>query len=596
MIYFLRPEVSEIKDEIWKDFYAGAYEVLKRFKPHGIIEIQELDSFSLEVISPKDLLIFFNPNNKNFKLDKVLKKAAEIETSIFPISTLKTNRFPPEIVSSCQSFDTITEKKLRGLDDAYIRVIGECFGREVIISHFPALFDKEMNIFLSHRRKDGEELVQLFKSSLHEKKEIVFIDLHEVRTGEEAQEKIDNNLKTDADILIFMQTKMTFESFYQLKELKRAFELSIPVLWVTIGLEKDKEFKKLSLHPVGKPHFELDEITSTEANRIMNYAFDMIRLKKQRLLDSVIYKFRTLKDNGITYKEICDRDNIYSIEEESKDNIFGDSIKKQRIFKCLCRKYKEKDLNNLKTYLTISKDCRGNCILSLTAESKKLDTEIFLKNYDDFLKTKTDRELKGGVIISGSFPDSIDLKYQQNIIDALSIIVEEIFKRGGKIIFGSHPTFQGLIFEKAREFNSKDLKRVKLYVSKQFEGRYDVEYFKENSEVFEIDKSLTKEQTPSLTKMRKAMINDKEVRALICIGGKEKGESLTIVPGVDEEIALAKERGIPVFVLGSTSGRSMELVKEGFENPIVDEEECEEVTYGNNFKLIFETILDKISS
>lgn len=595
MIYFLRPEISEIKSEVWKDFYTGTYEVLKRFKPHGIVEIGELDSFSLEVVSSKDLLIFFNPNNKNFELNKVLKKAVEREMNIFPISTLEANRFPPEIVSDCQSFDTITEKKLRGLDDAYIKVIGECFGREVIISHFPALFDKEMNIFLSHRRRDGEKLSQLFKNSLHEKKEIVFIDLHEVRTGEETQEKIDDNLKEDADILIFIQTKTTFESFYQLKELKRAFELSIPVLWVTVGLERDKEFKKLSLHPVGKPHFELDEITSAEANLITNYAFDIIRLKKQRLLDSIIYKFKTLKDNGITYNEVCDRDNIYSIEEEYKDKIFGDSLKKQRIFKCLCRKYKEEDLINLKEYLTVSKNFRGNCILSSMAESEKLDEEIFLKNYDEFLKTKTDKELKGGVIISGSFPDSIDLKYQQNIIDALSTVVEETLKRGGKIIFGSHPTFQGLIFEKAKEFNSGVLKRVKLYVSKQFEGRYDVEYFKENSEVFEIEKALSGEVAPSLTKMRKAMISDKEVRALICIGGKEKGTSLTIVPGIDEEIALAKERELPVFILGSTSGRSKKLIKEGFENPIVKEEKREEVTHGNNFKLISETILDEIS-
>ncbi|WP_028857219.1 TIR domain-containing protein [Psychrilyobacter atlanticus] len=593
MIYFFKPKVSKIEDEIWEQFYEGAYEVLKNFKPQNITDINNLDNFSLEQMNSEDLLIFFNPNIKIYELEKILKAAAEENIRMFPISTSTSNRKPLDDIDEYQSFDSITEKNIRGLDDNYIKIIGECFGREIIIHEFSAIFNKKIKIFLSHRRKECEDVAKLFKDSLHDKKENVFIDLHEVSTGEKAQEIIEENLE-NSDILIFIQTKTTFESEFQLKELKKAFELSIPVLWITLDL-KENEFKKMPLHPLGKPHFELDEITSIETNQIINYAFDMIKLKKQRLLDKIIWKLKSLKENGIDYKELCNRDSIYLIEQESLDPCFGTSIKNARLFKCLCREYQKEDLTNLKEHLLKIEKHNQNCILSIKGEERELENNINLKKYEQFLNSKTEQKFFGGVIISGSFPDNIDPKYQQNIIDAISVIVEETLIRGGKIIFGSHPTFQGLILEKSKKFNVNGEKKVKLYVSKQFEGMYDIKYFKENSEVFEIEKSIVEKIPASLTQMRKAMVSDLEAVALVCIGGKEKGDSLTLIPGIDEEINLAKEKKLPIFVISSTGGRSKELIEEGFENSLSTEDKKNEITYGNNFKLISEIILEEVA-
>ena len=94
-----------------------------------------------------------------------------------------------------------------------------------------------------------------------------------------------------------------------------------------------------------------------------------------------------------------------------------------------------------------------------------------------------------------------------------------------------------------------------------------MEYFYENAEVYEAEeiKGETEGESfsLSLTKMREEMINDNEAIALITFGGKEAEDSLTKIPGIDEEIKLAKAKGIPVFIIGSTGGRSSTLISEG---------------------------------
>lgn len=597
MIYFLKPEVSRFEDDIWNKFYDGALKVLINFKPDKIISISNLNGFSLENKTKEDLLIFFVPNNNIYRLSKIIEEAKEINMDIFPVSIAKDNRMPSEKIKEKQSFDIITEKKLRGLDDNFIKIIGECFGREVIISQYPAFFNKKLNMFISHKRKDGEDEACYFKESLHPEKEHIFIDLHEVRAGQNAQEKIEDNLTNKADILIFVQTKLTFESHCQLIEIKKAFELGIPILWITLGLEKN-EYKKLLLYPVGNPHFEIEKFTKDNINEIINYAFEMIRLKKQRLLDDVIYRFKSLKEKGISYKELCDKNNLYLINR-IKNTDFGLETEKL-IFKCLCREYEENDLNKIKLR-SEQLQSNSNTIYTNKGIDKDLGFRTNLKTYSSLFKLNNSKKINGGIIISGSFPDNLDFSYHQNIIDAISVIIENILQNNGKIIFGSHPTFQGLILEKAKKYNTCSDKNVKLYVSKQFKEYYEsnLKYFKTNSEVHEIEivKGIDDNETRSLslTKMREAMINDSDAKAVIVIGGKEAEDSLTSLPGIDEEIQIAKENGIPIFVIGSTGGRSMSLINEGFENPIKDKKKQEELSYGNNFRYISEIILNEIS-
>jgi hypothetical protein len=94
-----------------------------------------------------------------------------------------------------------------------------------------------------------------------------------------------------------------------------------------------------------------------------------------------------------------------------------------------------------------------------------------------------------------------------------------ILKSGLRLTFGAHPTFQNLIFEIGKKFRTNDFQNlIQMFISKYFEGKYDIEELKRNATVLEtenVDKNLLK----SLINMRENMINRKSVKALICLGG-----------------------------------------------------------------------------
>lgn len=606
MIYFFKPKISGFTDEKWEEFYKGAFEVLKKFKPHKITEIDSLDGFSARENNSKNLLIYFVPvketNGKiRQNIEKILREAVKNNWKVYPIAPDKENRFPSEVVDTSQSYDIINEINQRKLNGDYFNLIGKCFARVAIVSYFTASFKKETKIFLSHRRKDGEDIVNLIKEVANNRHEKIYIDLHEITVGENAQEEITKKLKNDTDILIFLQTPTSFESEYQLIELKRALELDIPILWVTLGFEEgDKTFATLPIHPVGNPHLSFKTLENKNIQEILSYAFEILSLKKQSLLKQIVYKLESLESSGVEYIELCDLENIYLIAGENEDTLTGEIEIMNTLYKFLCRKYQENDSEIFDEYNKGINNYGGNQIFGTQKEEKELPNRTKVKNYEKLFNINHSKKINGGIIISGSFPDNLDLKHQQDIINAISTIVQDILKLKGKIIFGIHPTFQGLVLEKAKKYNTPTKKNVKIYASKFFRNLYktNLKYFYENAEVIEIEEvsSDKKEETMSLslTKMREAMINDNEAIAMIVIGGKEAKDSLTKIPGIDEEIKLARDKGLPVFVIGSTGGRSATIISEGYKNPITDEYNRNEVDYEDNYRLISKIILDEL--
>lgn len=601
MIFFLRPEISKRDGDTWNEFYTRAFNVISKFKPKKLIRIDSLDSTIIgNQESKKDVLIYFlmPKGKKNLKLKKEVQKAKEKGMKIHPIAIEEDNRFPGEGLEEIQSFDLVAEKRSRNLNDENLGALGGYFAREVIISNFPSFFHKKLNIFLSHRRSDGEEEAFKFKDSGHPEKERVFIDIYNVKSGENAQEIIEKELKEIADVLILVQTKESTKSQYQLLEIKRALEYGTPIVWVTLGLDKD-EYKNLNLHPVGKPHIEIESFNAENIAEITNYAFELISLKRQRLLDNILLRLEEFRQDGIKWEELCDINNLYQVEVVNQLPITNTQKKTVQILKFLCRNYSDKDYTRFETYVKGREFDNGN--IFATGGEEKTIKNVEVLTYSNFFNKDDCKKIEGDIIISGSFPDNIGFKCQQNIIDAVSALVDGILARGGRIIFGSHPTFQGLILEKAKHYNSKDSKKVKLYVSKLFQGKYDIDYFRKNSDVIEVDKvegkKFSESLKKSLTSMRRAMINnDKSILGMICIGGKELENSKTDIPGVDEEIGIANEMKIPVFAIGSAGGRCETLLdNEEIINPILDNEKRDEVTCGDNFRLISKIILDELS-
>lgn len=167
------------------------------------------------------------------------------------------------------------------------------------------------------------------------------------------------------------------------------------------------------------------------------------------------------------------------------------------------------------------------------------------------------------IIISGAFPDCDEI-YKQSLIDALVLFAKVIIRGGYQLTFGAHPTFQELFFDVAKEIEPKKYKNMlNMYISKWFLEDSDErrKEFNDKCNVFVTDKK--EDRLSSLSEMRKVMIQRDEVKAVICLGGKIKKNREE--EGIREEIALAREKGIPVFVVGSVGGCSAVVAKE-YEN------------------------------
>ena len=88
-------------------------------------------------------------------------------------------------------------------------------------------------------------------------------------------------------------------------------------------------------------------------------------------------------------------------------------------------------------------------------------------------------------------------------------------------------------------------------MDKKYIGSYNLE---------ELNRKCTLILSDGLQQMRETMICKKEAEMMICLGGKIKEDKTQ--QGVDEEIALARRKDIPVALVGTVGGRSSELAFE----------------------------------
>ena len=100
---------------------------------------------------------------------------------------------PPTLSGKAQSFDVIEALRQRRLTEANITTVAYALARTIICRVQPTLSKEDMQIFISHRRIDGEELAALFYNEFRIRAENAFRDLIDIRVGEDAQEIIEEN-------------------------------------------------------------------------------------------------------------------------------------------------------------------------------------------------------------------------------------------------------------------------------------------------------------------------------------------------------------------------------------------------------------------
>lgn len=576
MIYIVDPRLSFVVteenisflDSFLEGFYRGISDSnLDKILINRIEDLNKLENN--EMLNA--IVIVFNSNNEyEDKVIEVIKDCSSKENySIYPISFDKDLRIPSSPIESIQSFDIINEMRKRGLEIENIDVIGESFARQLIIKEMPSIYNKKIKCFLSHKRSDGENLTYYFKNNLNDKIEEGFVDLQEILAGEYAQDRIEEELPKQ-DLLILLQTPEASKSNWIIKEIKVALKEDIPIVWVIInGANPDD----LDVKPCGVPHFilsnndiENDKIKSEKVQEIINFGFSLVKTQKLQIINIIEEYKKSLAQIGFKCSLLEKKNSIYNFVKKIENGYYNHRDTSYLV-KVLGRSIEKEDISHFNDFLDsngyitkIGNHFDTSIILSPKIIEPNQQGNLFIENYNHstkkILKRKNFKNLNAGIIISGSFPtyDEEGLLYQQNIINAISTLVETIHQSGLKVIFGAHPTYQGLILEKGKKESPQNyVEKTKTYVSKYF--NYNKSYLDKSSTLIEIDKGEDIQE--SLTLMRTEMLSDIDAKALICIGGRKT--SLGTENGVDEEVKLAIANGLDVFLISSCGGRTEQL-------------------------------------
>lgn len=523
-------------------------------------------------IEDNSLIVLFNDkadmNYERIDIDEFLRNAKQRNASFWTVAMNKDSRIPSELISKKQSYDVWEQLRCRNLGAEYLPVVAKVFSRKIISEVMPTIYSEKGLIFVSHRRLDGEEISAKLcdRISIQARNSNVFRDITEVQVGDEAQNVIDSAM-SKSDVFIFIHTHKSSESDWIQKELRYALLRNIPILWVQIDHAKSSD---LLIKPTEKPHlsynssdFEDDNKLVKITDEILQMVFELAMLRNNKVFGS-LDALQKLFDGKMSNHN---RENmVYSVSVSRKGYRYPQRNILQ-YFQLYGRTPTKQDEDKLKKLINTEGLAYDSIIILTDRVVRSVRQEkLVIESFDDFYYywnkylnfQKENKNME--IVISGAFPDS-DKIYKQSLTDALTIFAKSILKDGYTLTFGSHPTFRELFFEIANEVCSENANKVlKMYISKWFEKDYANQraHFLEHAQFIETEKSET--VSTSLMSMRKEMIQRENVSALICLGGKIKENKEE--EGLREEIRIAQEYRIPVFVVGTVGGCSSEVALE----------------------------------
>lgn len=522
-------------------------------------------------ISENSLIIIYNDYKENGcvadEVRELIKTAIERKAEIWPVAADRSTRIPGKIISNKQSYDIWEQLRCRNLDEQYLPTIAKIFSRKIIAKAFPTCYCEEGEVFLSHKRVDGEEITaKIYDKMLIQARESnPFRDVINVKVGDEAQAQIDEEMES-SDVFVFIHTTQSADSEWVLKELRFALLRQIPILWIQID---EADIKKLKIKPSDAPHLKYrtedfydDEKLTKIVDEILQKSFELIMDRSNQMLGYI-----DLLNNmfGDRQKTVDENNMIYSVSMERKQYHYPQRNieQKYQIFGRTSTLADAQELNEKHNDSSID----SVVILTNRIVSYSVRNNVVFDNIQDFCYhwnryiTETQKGSNGmEIIVSGAFPDSDEI-FKQSLTDALILFAKTIIRNGYEVTFGAHPTFQELFYEVAKEIEPQNYKKkVNMYISEYFlvSGSEQEAEYREKFNLFISEKREDLGQ--SLREMRKQMIQRKKVKALVCLGGKIKENKKD--EGIREEIELAQEMNIPVFVVGSVGGCSSKVALE----------------------------------
>jgi SLOG cluster2 len=174
--------------------------------------------------------------------------------------------------------------------------------------------------------------------------------------------------------------------------------------------------------------------------------------------------------------------------------------------------------------------------------------------------------------LSGAVPDRAEWSepaMDRGILEFVALFSGIVFKYGGRIVHGCHPTFTPIILRQARLQAGKRLRKpVTLIMSdlwaqdlrpEDIESMTDIAEFVVTKKLGDGGPEDINTRNRSMSAMRRVLIKAQNV--MVAVGGKMHSKDGK-VPGVAEEMTLAEKQGIPRFLVGGLGGFARELAKD----------------------------------
>lgn len=499
-----------------------------------------------------------------------LGQALNAGTVILPIAMDVSHRQPPAVVDTAQSFDVVDVLRRADLPPEYVAWAARAFVRLALARLAPTCFRSRLRLFLCYRRQDGERLTADLDKALSQRHEHVFRDLVEIQAGDPAQEVIDERLRA-ADAVIFIDTPRAGESEWVARELATSMGNGIPVVWVRLGPAEGRV--PLPVPPGEAPLVELADADSRPieewAEDVLDAAFDQVReaIRASASAFGLIRRWAEAHDATVT--TLDQRRLIYTVQIRAAAAGSLPRRSRQDIVQLFARNPDADDVRELREWL------RDAGYLDHPLACRAFDAAVLIRptsiaaaaigdwgvvgSGDGYLT-----ELLGGprtdqggsqrptLLLLGAFPTQPES--HPAVIAAVAVLARSWLGYGGLLTFGSHPTFTPVIAEAARAVLPDGAReRLRAYRSGYFGEPVYVPDLGETIVVEEV--AAADDLASSLTAMRRQMIQPGNANVAVIIGGRTV-EGGTHTPGVEEELALAREAGIPVVALASAGGQA----------------------------------------
>jgi hypothetical protein len=570
LLYIVAPSLSGIDHASGTSFVDGMQSKLQGQSIH----LLERDSQLGVRPGGADAVVVFNPSASTaFRptVRALLDRALADGALVLPVALDEHRQQPRVPLADLCPFAVHEVLSRLNLSPSQLGIAGDEFARRVLVELWPTCSKRQLQLFVSYRRSDAEQIARELDRALLDLQEHPVRDLAAFRTGRAIKHEIVEKPR-DCDVLIFLDTPRAPSSDWVRWELALAMGMAIPIVWVQLGERPNRD--DLPVWPSQSPDLIItDAIMSAPQVRqlaldIRGKAFETA-LAHVRRACATLARIRNV--DHLAVEPVEPRRQIYCVSRprQYRGRPAGFDRHVVQVFGRRPSLFDRAELGAWLRAATAAPGGRANgsesaFLLSSSPMAADHDETVITTDGITYVEEMSGPSLQRAdasnapeLLLLSAFPRREGSA--QEVREAVHEIATTWLSRGGRLRFGGHPSITPIANGAAEVvIPGQESQHVRIYQSRYFVTSAGLEEIAASATV--VDTEAGDDRDASLTIMRTRMIGDGPVAAAVAVGGRttEHGDHR---PGVEEEFEIARAHGIPVYLIGRPGGYTASLVE-----------------------------------